>query len=255
MSERYLVKEADQYEDHVITEVQDDGGEWLAIGIEDGCFLSVERAKLPAPIRVGQVARFYGRGFGYPVRGLDIDGLEVYYQTEDEYRQAMRMEAEIRNSARRAEADATKAERDARVATLPECFQKRIARFRRNNPDFYWEHEDYEMASCVEAVRIAKAVQTPEGVDAFYKLPWEEQRRLVEERTGEKMEDGHSGNTFGMACRLAHHYLTDERLVFADHAAIAPLTGCECGCPPVTEAELVAAGYEPFPAPETQEQG
>jgi hypothetical protein len=241
----YQAKEDDQSEDHEITEVRESEG-YYEIGT-DGLFLCVEKSKFTAPPRPGQMARYYGRGFGYPVRGLDVDGVEIYYETEEAYRVRQVIEAEERNSARRAEADANRSERDARIAALPECFQKRIARFRRNNPDFYWEHEDYEMAACVDAVKIADAhrgADVPaDAINAFRALSWEDQKRVVPGLT-----DGHSGNTFGMACRLAHHYLTDERLVFADHAAIAPLTGCECGCPPVTDAEMRAAGYEPFPA-------
>ena len=88
----------------------------------------------------------------------------------------------------------------------------------------------------------AEAMGSGPKVDAFHAMTWEQQKAAVPD-----LADGHSGNTFGMACRLAHHYLTDERYVFADHAAVAPLTGCEeAGCPPVTDDEMVAAGYQPF---------
>lgn len=241
-------KQADEFEDHVIAEVRDEGSYWT-IQSDEGWCLGVEKSKFASPPQPGQVARYYGRGFGYPVRGLDVDGVEVYYETEDEYRTRATIEAEERNSARRAEADAERAERDARVAALPECFQKRIERFRRNSADFYWQHEPYEMASCVDAVKIAEAFKDAENagdaIQAFYSIGWEEQQRLVPDLDG-----GHSGNTFGMACRLAFHYLTDPRLVYAEHAAISALVGCEdAGCPPVTAAEMRAAGYAPFDEP------
>lgn len=234
----------DDHENHIISVVREDG-DYYSLSSEAGWWLSVEKSKFANPPQVGQVMTQYGRGIGAPVRGLDVDGVEIYYETEDEYRTRQKVEAEVRNSARRAEADANRAEADARIAALPDCFQKRIARFRRNNPDFYWEHEGYEMAACVDAVKIAAAFREADNpadaLNAFHALPWSEQKAHVP-----GLDDGHSGNTFGMACRLAHHYLTDERYVFADHAAISPLTGCECGCPPVTAEEMRAAGYEPF---------
>lgn len=233
----------DEYEEYAITAVRDQGDSYAIEA--DGAWLGVEKAKFSKPPEVGQYARYFGRGFGHPVRGLVIDGVEIYYETHDEYYFRRRAERAIRDTEQKAEADRTRAERDARVAALPECFQKRIARFRRNNPNFYCQYESYEMASCVDAVRIAEALGTADKVVAFQKQPWDGQRLAVPGLSNE-----HSGNTFGMACRLAHHYLTDERYVFADHAAIAQLCGCEeAGCPPVTDEEMRAAGYEPFTPP------
>lgn len=37
------------------------------------------------PAAAGDVARFYGGGIGRPVRGLAINGVEVFYRTEEEY--------------------------------------------------------------------------------------------------------------------------------------------------------------------------
>lgn len=229
-----------EYVEHTITQVREEG-DYYSIEAEDG-WLSVEKAKFVVAPKVGQRARYFGRGFGFPVRGLAIDGVEIYYETHDEYYHRQRAEQVIAESARKAEADANEAEREARVAALPECFQKRIRRFRANNPSFYYQHEGYEMASCVDAVKIAGSCETVEAVRAFHELSWDEQKARVPD-----LSEGHSGNTFGMAVRLAHHFLKDERLVFAEHAAISALVGCEeAGCQPVTDAEMVAAGYEPF---------
>src|SRR5690606_38613321 len=99
-----------------------------------------------------------------------------YYETEQEYSDRTAAEQLARDVERKALADAERAERDARVAALPECFQKRIARFRRNNPDFYWEYEAYEMAVCVDAVKIADAMRNDENpaesLQTFHRLPW-----------------------------------------------------------------------------------
>jgi hypothetical protein len=246
---RYEEKEQDQYEESTLTAVRlsEKATHWEFC--TDGAWLTVERVEGVEP-RPGDSVRYYGRGFGYPVRGVDLNGIELYYETEQEYRDRVAAEQLAREVEEKAIADAERPERDARVAALPECFQKRIARFRRNNPDFYWEYEPYEMAACVDAVKIADTLRGDENLqdafETFRKLPWSEQNRAVKTVTGEELDPGHSGDTFGMAMRLAHHYLTDERLVFADHAAIAPLVGCSCGCPPVTDAEMSEAGYAPF---------
>lgn len=243
----------EQFEDHVIEQAEE-AGDYYSLSFVGGMGFGLSKAHLGERVpRAGQTVRLYGRGFGSVVLGASLDGVLLWRETEDEYRQRMTIDAEIRRSAERAEVDANRAERDARVAALPVCFRKRIARFRRNNPDFYWEHEDYEMAACVDAVKIADAFREADNPSdalmAFHRLPWADQKAAVPD-----LSDGHSGNTFGMAVRLAHHYLTDERLVFADHATIAPLTGCECGCPPVTDDEMREAGYEPFsPASEADD--
>lgn len=232
------------FEEHPITEVRDAKTHWAIES--DGAWLHVEKAKLTGKPQVGQIARYYGKGFGYGVRGVAIDGRVAYYETEQEYAARVRREQQERDAGQKAAADARRPEADAEVAKLPPCFRKRIERFRRNNLDFYWQHEPYEMAACMDAVKIADALRGDDdpldSLQTFHALPWEEQKRVVPE-----LSDGHSGNTFGMACRLARHYLVDDRLVFAEHAAIAVLVGCEeAGCPPVTDDEMRAAGYEPW---------
>lgn len=50
------------------------------------------------------------------------------------------------------------------------------------------------------------------------------------------ISEGHSGNTFGMACRLAYLYLTEPENVIKLHGALAPLVGSkEYGCVPRDE--------------------
>jgi len=45
------------------------------------------------------------------------------------------------------------------------------------------------------------------------------------------LSDAHSGNSMGISCRLAYHYLNDEEMVFFEHGALVPLVGCTAyGC-------------------------
>lgn len=70
----------EQFQEITIAKVRDDGNGW-----------SIERADgwsfyIPAPSPVvpteGMAARFYGKGIGFTVRGLFLDGQEVFYRTE-----------------------------------------------------------------------------------------------------------------------------------------------------------------------------
>ncbi len=175
----------------------------------------------------GQMARFYGRGIGYTVRGVVIDGKVCRYQTAAEERAAFDKEMADRRAQQIAEATAKAAENDARIAALPLAFQKRFERFRAGNPDFWFEHQPYELFCCEEAMKIAAALKDrPEDVPAFAKLDWKQQKQLVP-----TLSDEHSGNTFGMACRLAHWHLTRPENVSREHGALAVLVGCESyGC-------------------------
>lgn len=71
-----------QYEDVTIKNVSDANYGWN-IERSDGWIFHVE---LDSPIHpaVGMLARFYGKGFGFNVRGLYLNGVKVYYRTEEE---------------------------------------------------------------------------------------------------------------------------------------------------------------------------
>lgn len=206
----------------------------------DGWCLSIDDPGFEP--RVGDVARFYGRGLGYLVRGVVIEGRVAYYRTpaEQDEKDAASALAEKRRG--QDAFLANKSMMDERFAALPPEFQRRIERFRTHCPSFRWEFEAYEMSSCVDAVKIAGHLRpqmdavmetgderldaTWEIAKAFGRLPWEEQLRRVPD-----LDRGHSGNTFGMALRLAWRYVVLPETVEREHAAIAPLVGCaRVGC-------------------------
>lgn len=226
-----------EWKEHVVTSVEPSGDDWM-IGSEEGWSFWI-KSKYGVRPKTGDVVRMYGRGFGHPVRGIDLNGRSLYYETEAEYRARAEREIEERNAAKKAEWEGRREEMDRRLASLPLPFQMRVCRFRKNNPDFGWEYESYEMASCVDAVKIAAALNDASEIETFHALPWEEQKKVVP-----GLDSGHSGNTFGMAVRLAHHFMTNPDYVWMDHAAIAPLVGCECGCQPVQDVEAERAEYE-----------
>lgn len=176
---------------------------------------------------VGDEAKFYGRGIGSPVRGLMLNGRVVFYRTaeeEDAHRQRQ-VEADKRKRRDDFEREG-RAKLDADYATLPAEFKRRLDGLRRRNPDFRWEYEGYEMMVCRDAALIALALKTADAVREFRAAPYEEQRRRVPD-----LSDGHSGNSFGAAVRLAWLYLTRPELVEREHGAMCPLTGCrDYGC-------------------------
>jgi hypothetical protein len=172
---------------------------------------------------VGDVARFYGRGIGYPVRGLALNGQVVWYRSEEDDRLESVITQRQQDIVRiREYQQHGRAELDAQYATLPPVFQRRIDRFRRNDPNFRWGSEGYEMSCAVDAVKIAAWARTPERVKEYHDLTWEEQKAAIPD-----IFQGHSGNSFAFACRLAHHYLTDSELVKQEHGALCILTGCD----------------------------
>ena len=182
----------------------------------------------PVEPKVGMVQRQYGRGIGYPVRGLFLEGQCVFYRTEEEDRAKAKADIEAGEKKERESFENNREGIDARVAALPQIFQARLEKFRHNNPDFRWKFEGYELFCCEQAVVIATACGSPSEIQRFSKLDWDEQKKMVP-----GLDGGHSGNTFGCACQLAYQYLATPENVEKMHGALAPLVGsAEYGCVP-----------------------
>lgn len=73
-----------EFKDKTITSVERQGDGTYAIGC-DGWHLWCGK-NCPVIPEVGQISRQYGKGIGAPVRGLFINGVKVWYRTEDEDR-------------------------------------------------------------------------------------------------------------------------------------------------------------------------
>jgi hypothetical protein len=213
-----------EYEEDRITAVEGNRRKGWGITRENGWCFYVPAHSLIEP-KVGMMARFYGRGIGYTVRGLDLDGIQVFYRTPEQQRE--KDQADLLESERKQKAEFERAREsmDRRVDTLPRVFRERIEKFRKNNPDFRWKYEGYELFVCEEAIKIAAWCKTTDAIKAFHKLLWEEQKKAG-------VSDDHSGNTLGMAFRLALWYVTVPENGAKDHGALTPLVGCkDYGCP------------------------
>ena len=212
-----------EYDDYTLDKVTQCEGGW-EIGHGGLSFFCEDVGVIP---HIGSKARYYGCGFGYPVRGLDIDDKEIFYRTPDE-QIVLQKQWVLDGDNKKREKYKTigKAHLDADYASLPLEFQKRIDYFRNSNSDFRWKMEPYEMFACVEAVLIAKTLGSAEAILKFKRSSWLVQIELVP-----KLSNEHSGNTFDFACGLAQLYLTFPELLYQFHGALCALVGCvEYGC-------------------------
>lgn len=219
-----------EYQDDVIEDVcaEKDGSYSVKV---DGWSLWWECDFTP---KVGDRARYFGRGIGSPVRGivyLPLDGSParvVRYQTEAERKVEHEQWCLDQEAKREREFQEQQEDRDKRIAALPEMFRQRMLKFQRDGGhEFRRDYEGYELFCVEQAVAIADALKTPEAIAAFHGLQtWAEQKAAVP-----GLEDGHSGNTFGCACSLARGYVTDPEFVTKMHGALTPLVGCDdYGC-------------------------
>lgn len=73
----------EQFKETTITNVRDEGEGYWSIQLSSGWHFIVP-ATSPVEPKEGMVARFYGKGIGFAVRGLFLDGQKVFYRTEAE---------------------------------------------------------------------------------------------------------------------------------------------------------------------------
>ncbi|MBB76586.1 MAG: hypothetical protein CMJ75_18935, partial [Planctomycetaceae bacterium] len=113
------------------------------------------RERMPVP---GINIRLYGVTeetvhAGSAIRGVVIGDEVSYYRTAEEQKQASEeaIAAALEEKKQAYEEGGLKERLDADYESLPPLFQRRIDRFRTNNPDFRWKWETYEMA----AVKLA----------------------------------------------------------------------------------------------------
>lgn len=220
-----------EYEELTIKKVETSERGYTITPSDGWCFGGITKdmvriAGAPEP-REGMKIRFYPRGIGTTVRGVMLEGVMLYYRDHAAQQRKHDLESAAENMRREAELASSQVARDTDRAKLPENFRRRLDGFEQRNPNWRRDFEPYEMSCCVDAVKIADALKTPDAVAAFGKLPWKEQNEAVP-----GLFDGHSGNSFGKAVRLAWLHLRYPGLVEREHGAMCPLVGCkDYGCP------------------------
>lgn len=202
------MKAEDDYEDSTITKVEPytDGHGW-SVSMGSLC-LGVPRIEGKPEPHAGDTIRVYSKGLGFAFHGIDLNGVEVFYRTPYErLAERVRWLAEYDRKQRERLAEQG-SEYEAQVAALPGPLRERIKRFERQSPSFWLDSGGYELFCCTEAAKIAEALSKLDRDDDwalrvawFRSLKFEEQQRIAD------ISDGHSGNTFGVACMLAQALL------------------------------------------------
>lgn len=216
-----------QYIEHRLTEVTANEQGWT-LGL-DGSHLFCPKDQCERAPAVGEIARLYGKGFGYVVRGIIIEGRVYKYLTEGEEQQRHAEWVADRHRAEQAQLERERTSRDERRAALPEALRERLDRFESRNPTWRRDYEQYELFVCEEAARLAAHFGSDvEALRAFADKPSTEQAVIAPEL---KINE-HSGNTWGAAVQIASLLMMDPKLVRGAHGALWPLVGCsDYGCP------------------------
>lgn len=203
----YAIRKVNEYEDSYGIDTT-----------ESLCFIIYK--KYGAIPKVGDNVTLHTRGWSF-IRGIDLNGKKLFYKTDEELEQERQEWLRQDEERKQKEFAENKAQMDEQYNALPECFKKRIDRFRDNNPRFRIDYESYELFCCEQAIAIAKSCKTPEKIQMFAKTDdFKKQRKMVPD-----ISDGHSGNTFGCAVKLAYLYLMEPENVSKIHGSLSPLVG------------------------------
>jgi hypothetical protein len=183
---------------------------------------------LPLP-GIGERGKCFGKGHGFPIRGLQCGERVYFYSTEKQFEKDRLKQIDKDKEKRKAKFQKGRKKFDARVKALPKEFQERMARFMKRK-DWDWEFGDYELFVCEDAVKLARSCNMSiKELKKFYKLGHEAQMKIAE-KAGVRVGD-HSGNTYAMAVNLAWLYIDRPTYVVKMHGAMCPLVGCQgYGC-------------------------
>ena len=255
-----------QYHYRRVLGVQDDDVYWNVESSDDpggtsGWYIAVEKVEgVPEP-KAGRLARFYGKGLGYPVRGFEFlsfpegtdvnqlmvdlnllheqnmrddeqelltnSGARCYvysYESEEDYAASWERMREEENAKKERAFDETgRAKQDAQFDGLPEEFQQRIVRFRRHCPKGEKHFRiNFEPYELFVCEEAVKILKALE--DGTIQAIEDTDLRGI-------LSDDHSGNTAGACKMLARAALENPEYVVWAHGAMTPLTGCEeYGC-------------------------
>lgn len=231
---RIEIQDSDtQFEEKTIARVElhEQG---FTLTFDDGwCFAADHGPLEPKP---GMTARLYGKGLGFNVRGLLVDGQVFFYRSEEE---DQRYWADHFKEQKRQAKAAYEQGRETQlqdIAQLPLPYQSRLAGFMERAPETAWEHQGYELHICKMAVLMAEDAGEAEQVERRHDSHWR--------RSGEALERllaDASGNQVGAAARLAYLQLTAPEGIAKEHAGLCPLVGCQkAGCWALTQTGVEA---------------
>lgn len=221
-------------------ELHEDGSRYFTVSFVEGLSFGIKVPPDVADPEPGDRLVTYGKGFGFTVDGYDLRDTALVYRTQEEQEEERQRWLDEREQQKQARWAETKGVLLSEYEALPEGLRKRVDRFVANCPNDWWvEFGGYEMCGLNVAVLIAEQAKLADdpiaAVDAFYTLPWEEQKERV---PGCDVAD--SGNLFGYACMTAKALVEPdlelrEKILEWGHGAMVTLTGCEeygCIAPP-----------------------
>lgn len=230
-----------QYEDAFLTEVRKQESGWT---ITTGCgWLWINKEETLVVPKIGQFARYYGNG--NHVRGIDLDGKNCRYKTEEQEREEWKQWSLDQEKRQKLAFENGKTLLDKQYKELSTVYKKRFDKFRSNNPDFRWKYESSEMSLCRQSIAVAKfihekleskhvigrvpkkekgsyALSVGQTLDWLAKLPTKEMMELIPGYSGD-----HSGNSFGHTMRLAFVYLTDKDKIVQMRGWLSVIVGSE----------------------------
>ena len=212
-----------EFKETFVSSVSVGHGKSFVLNCSDGFSLWVENESgLPPPSK-GEKVRMYGRGIGYPVRGVTTLKVIYSYQSKSQFDQAEKASALQEARERQLCWENGLSDFLRKKDALPNSLQRRMDFFMRS-PSWGPQFGAYEMFCCRQAVLIAEHCETDEGIVAFAKKSPSQQ---LDELPA--IGDSHSGNTFYFSCQLASCLIKNPDLTPKMHAAICPLVGCEKG--------------------------
>jgi hypothetical protein len=192
-----------EFETKKIARVEGSEQEGWSVTMDDGWSLGVP--SFGGRPKKGDAITLWGRGIGYTVRGIAINGVIVRYETEGAERQ--RFDAEQRESERQRKwaYEQAKPEDDRRIGALPPSLSAILREKLAKSPEFAWDHCGfaYNLYAFEQGVEIAKHLPDEAAIREFPHLPWKQQRKRVP-----TLDDGHSGGIFGTAIHAALVLLT-----------------------------------------------
>ena len=230
-----------QYEDAILTEVKKEESGWV---ITTGCgSLWIDKKETSVVPKTGQLARYYGNG--NQVRGIDLDGKNCRYKTEEQSRNEHKQWVLDQEKREKLAFENGKTLLDKHYKELPTVYKKRFDKFRSNNPDFRWKYESSEMDLCRQSIVTAKfihekleskhaigrvpkkekesyALLVGQTLDWLAKLPTKKMMELIPGYSGD-----HSGNSFWHMMRLAFAYLTDKDKIVQMRGWLSVIVGSE----------------------------
>ena len=193
-----------QYYEYCIAEIDDDNDCWL-LKVSDGGHISCPKIKNFTPA-VGMLAKFYGKGTGYTVRGIEIDGHIMFYRTEKEADQDHKEWCESRKRERIEYYNRNVEKYQEDYKNLPKYFQERMDRLIAKSPNDRHDWEPYELFILLQAAGIAKYLKSVEAIEEWKKFSFDKQKEMVP-----TLDDGHSGNTYGCAVGFAKLFLKENK--------------------------------------------